>query len=108
MLSVIAVSIGGWCRRCLECSVDFCLNPASGHGLQPRLGFAGSDGLADPELPSPDIRFGGGHDIILDAFVDHWKSRSLKKREGLFSASAINPGNYGIALLSSESRAGLI
>jgi hypothetical protein len=95
MFGAIAVSIGGRCCRCPECSVDFCLYAAGGHGLQPRLGFAGSDRIADPKLPSPDIRFGGRRDAILDASVDRGKI-PIKKREGLLSASAINPDNYGI------------
>lgn len=96
MFGAVAVSIGGRCRRRFECGVDFCLNPASGHGLQPRLGFTGPDDLADLELPSPDIGFGGRRDAVLDALVDHRKSHSQKNREGLLSASAINPGKYGI------------
>jgi hypothetical protein len=96
MFSVIAIPISGWFCRRLKCSVDSCLNAASGHGLQPRLGFAGSDGIADLKLPSPDIRFGGRHDAILDAFVEHRKSPLSKNEEGLLSASAINPDNYGI------------
>lgn len=96
MFGAIAISIGGRCRRRFQCGVDFCLNPASGHGLQPRLGFTGPDDLADLELPSPDIGFGGRRDAVLDTLVDHRKSHSQKNREGLLSASAINPGKYGI------------
>jgi hypothetical protein len=96
MFGAIAISIGGRRRRRFECGVDFCLNPASGHGLQPRLGFTGPDDLANLELPSPDIGFGGRRDAVLDALVDHRKSHSQKNREGLLSASAINPGKYGI------------
>jgi hypothetical protein len=96
MLGMIAVLTGGRRRRRLECGVDFCLDAAGGQGLQPGLGFAGSDGLADPELPSPNVRFGGRHDAILDAFVDHGKSLFPKKGEGPLFASALNPDNYGI------------
>jgi len=35
------------------------------------LVFAGSDALADLELPLPDIRFGRGRDAVSDAFVNH-------------------------------------
>ena len=97
MLGGIAVSLGGRRRRRSECTVDFDLNATGGQGPQPRLGFSGSDGLADLELPSPNVRLVGRHDAILDAFVDHGKSPFQKKGEGLLFASAINPDIYGIA-----------
>jgi hypothetical protein len=108
MFGAPAVSIAGHYRRCPECGVDLCLNAAGGQGLQLRLGFAGSGGLANLELPSPNVRLGGGHDAILDAFVDHRKSPFPTKAVGLLFSFAINPDNYGIGPLLTESSADLI
>jgi hypothetical protein len=94
MLGSVALSIGGRRGRCLECGVNFCLNAARGQGHQPRLGFGGSDAIADLELPSPNTPFGARRDAIFAAFVT--ENPHSQKRGGLLFTSAINPGIYGI------------
>jgi hypothetical protein len=58
-----------------EGGINLRLNAPSGERRQPGLRSAGFDLVADLEPPFPDIRFGGRHDRVFYAFVDHGGSQ---------------------------------